>query len=110
MRIKLEDFTEEKMIEDDVIYRCKTEKGFITVLDRMTGFGDGTIRDIETGFKSLKKDATLNSEGHYNFKDFDFWLASGDFDIRTYIGEDGMDLDEAIKLIKENANTVNPGD
>ena len=61
--------------------------GKITVLDRLTGWGDGTIRDIETGFK----DETGK-----------FWLASGDFDIRNH---PELSIDDAISLIKDNANT-----
>ena len=58
----------------------------ISVLDRLTGYS-GYVRDIETGFKDIYDN---------------FWLASGDFDIRKY---PELTLDEAIALIKENANT-----
>lgn len=59
----------------------------ITVLDRLTGFG---WRDVETGY--------MDEHG-------DFWLASGNFDIRRI--ELGS-IEEAIELIKVNANTCIP--
>jgi len=66
----------------------------ITVLDRLTGFGDGNIRDIETGLKD------------YRIKsDDNFWLASGNFNIRNF---NNLTVEDAIKKIKENANTVIP--
>ena len=61
--------------------------GKITVLDRLTGWGDGTIRDIETGFK--------DEAGK-------FWLASGCFDIRNH---PELSIEDAVTLIKDNANT-----
>lgn len=61
----------------------------ISVLDRLTGYS-GYVRDIETGFKDIYGN---------------FWLASCEFDIREY---PELTLDEAIALIKKNANTCNP--
>ena len=51
----------------------------------MTGFSFG--RDIETGFRDPYDK---------------FWLASGNFDIRTH---EDITIKEAIELIKKNANT-----
>lgn len=56
--------------------------GQISILDRMTGYG---FRDIETGYKDKNKN---------------FWLASGDFDIRKF---SDLSIDEAINKIKVNA-------
>jgi hypothetical protein len=58
----------------------------LSVLDRLTGYGDEK-RDIETGYRD---------------KSNLFWLASGNFDIREY-GE--LSINEAINFIKRNANT-----
>ena len=61
--------------------------GSLTVLDRMTGFG---WRDIESGYRS---------------KTDDFWLATGNIDIR----ESGcMTVGEAIDYVKAQANTCVP--
>lgn len=60
--------------------------GNITVMERETGYGYGTI-DVETGFKDV------------NDK---FWLVSGRFDIRNY---PSMPIEEAISFIKGRANT-----
>lgn len=66
-----------------------TNIGSLTVLDRMTGFGGG-IRDIETGFRDT---------------DGNFWLASGNVDVR----ESGCNtLGEAIEWVKKRANTCAP--
>ena len=70
-----------------------TNIGSITVLDRMTGFSgiDGFgVRDTETGYRS--------PEG-------EFWLASGNFDIRSY---NHKTIGEAIICIQDNANTCVP--
>lgn len=72
---------------EDKLFYVYTHYGRITVLDRLTGWGDGNIRDIETGY--------TNNEGK-------FWLASGDFDIRRF---PEMTIEEAISKIKEEANT-----
>lgn len=61
--------------------------GSITVLDRRTGFG---WRDIETGFR--------DDSG-------EFWLASGDCDVRD---SDCKTIGEAIEWVKKRANTCNP--
>lgn len=68
----------------DVMLVAKCERGRVTVVDRMTGFG---WRDIETGF--------TDPAGK-------FWLASGQFDIRGY---PELPVDDAIELIKQRSNT-----
>lgn len=91
MQIKDLKFDRTFPFESDVMYSAciflPTNYGFkrtrITVLDRMTGFGH---RDIETGFRDI------NGQ---------FWLASGDFDIREF---PLLGIDDAIRKIKENAN------
>ena len=70
--------------EDDKQVALHTNIGTITVLDRMTGFGH---RDVETGYRD---------------PDGKFWLASGSYDIRRF---NLITLGDAIKHIKENANT-----
>ena len=79
----------ETMYEGEAItyYLYGVDGSRISVLDRLTGYGDGDIRDIETGYKD---------------KDGLFWLASGNFDIREY-GE--LSYIEAVDKIKKNANT-----
>jgi len=79
-------FTEKNIIKSDVSYALHLHVGSITVLDRMTGCSGG-VRDIETGFRDP-----------YN----KFWLASGNFDIRTF---EDITIQEAIELIKKNSNT-----
>ena len=69
-------------------YRIKG-LGRITVLDRLTGYIGG-IRDIETGFKDNNNN---------------FWLASGNCDIRNYPDKT---FEEAIQWIKANANISDP--
>jgi hypothetical protein len=71
---------------EDTLFGCNTDLGRISVLDRMTGWGNG-IRGIETG---------------YSDKNGKFWLASCGFDIREY---PDLDLPQAIEKIKEYANT-----
>lgn len=61
--------------------------GTITVLVRRTGWGDGSIFDTETGYRS---------------PDGKFWLASGNFDVREY---NPATEEEAVALIKSRANT-----
>jgi hypothetical protein len=80
--------------DTDIFYFAYFAGYRITVLDRLTGFGDGNIRDIETGLKDYTKDSNN-----------DFWLASGNFDIRKY---PDLTVYEAIDKIKENANTICP--
>ena len=62
-----------------------TDIGSLTVLDRMTGFG---YRDVETGFR----DPANN-----------FWLASGDQDVRF---SGAATLGEAIAWVKERATST----
>ena len=66
-----------------------TNIGSLTVLDRMTGFGNG-IRDIETGFRDEKNR---------------FWLASGNIDVRE---SGSKTIGEAIEWVKSRANTCVP--
>lgn len=75
--------------ENDIQFAFHSELGIITVLDRMTGFGNG-IRDIETGYRD---------------KNNNFWLASGNFDVRH---QDCKTFGDAIELIKLCANTCIP--
>jgi hypothetical protein len=79
-------FTEKNVMDSDISYGLHLYIGSITVLDRMTGYSGG-IRDIETGFR--------DPYGK-------FWLASGNFDIRTF---ENITIREAIELIKKNSNT-----
>lgn len=72
--------------ESDVQFALHTNLGSFTVLDRMTGFG---WRDIETGYRD---------------KEGKFWLASGHCDVRL---SGSKTIGEAIKWIKNNANTCN---
>lgn len=76
-------------IEDtkDTLLTCYTDAGRITVLNRLTGWGDGDIRDTETGFQDARGE---------------FWLASGGFDIRDF---PELTVEEAVAFIKSNANT-----
>ncbi len=61
----------------NMLHIAAIDNGYISVLDRMTGFG-------------------------YRDKDGLFWLAPGNFDIREY---PDYTVEEAIELIKVNANT-----
>ena len=73
--------------DTDTLFSATVEgSGRITVLDRMTGYGNGQ-RDIETGFTDEQDK---------------FWLASCGFDIRNY---PHLDIDQAIEFIKQIANT-----
>jgi hypothetical protein len=73
--------------DDNTLCGLLVEDGSkITVLDRMTGYGDGS-RDIESGYR--------DPEGK-------FWLASGGVDIRE---QGDITIEEAIRIIKEWANT-----
>lgn len=76
-------------LPDDFQHALHTNLGSLTVLDRLTGF-EGYVRDVETGFRDC---------------DGNFWLASGDFDIRDYNPET---IGDAIIAIKKNANTCIP--
>lgn len=87
MLVKDLEWKEEKRCDrEDTLYIAHTDLGRITVLDRITGWGGG-LRDIETGYKD---------------KDGRFWLASCAFDIRRF---PELSLDEAVELIKKEANT-----
>lgn len=71
--------------EHDESFAFHTNLGSLTVLDRLTGFSGG-IRDIESGFRD---------------PDGNFWLASGDRDVRV---SGCKDVGSAIEWIKKNAN------
>ena len=76
----------QKDFSDNTLFSAKTEYGTITVLERLTGWEEGNIRDIETGFLDLENK---------------FWLPSGNFDIRNY---SELTIEYAISFIKDNAN------
>jgi len=80
------DFVEEKLLDGNVCWRAKFDDCQFTILDRMTGFGNG-IRDTETGYRD---------------KDNLFWLVSGMFDIRDY---PDLTTEEAVAKVMELANT-----
>jgi len=88
MEIKELIFKETKTTDENTIYIAFVGNQRFTVLDRMTGFG---WRDIETGYR----DNYLAPLGTPNM-----WIATG-FDIRDY---PHVTLEEAIQLIKENAD------
>ena len=69
-----------------------TNLGNLTVLDRLTGFlgYEGPVRDIKSGFMDISGN---------------FWLASGDQDVRE---SGAKTFGEAIEWIKERANTSVP--
>ncbi len=75
--------------EDDKSFALHTNLGSLTVVDRMTGFG---WRDTESGFR--------DPNGN-------FWLASGNYDVR-YSG--CVKLGDAIEWVKARANTCIPED
>ena len=77
------EWTEEAQFETDIMHRACIDGHRFTVLDRLTGFG---WRDIETGYRD---------------PDGKFWLASGMFDVRKV----HPTVEEAIELIKKNANS-----
>jgi len=78
---------EVRMDGEDIIFTAHSDEGRFTVLDRLTGWGDGSCRDTETGFKdALGK----------------FWLASGMFDIRHF---PELTIPEAVELVKKEAST-----
>ena len=83
---------EELPIVSDTNDRCwrvlLTNGSQLTVLDRMTGYGDG-LRDIETGYRD---------------KTGAFWLASGGFDVREY---EDCTYAEVIKILKRRAHIRN---
>jgi hypothetical protein len=74
-------------IDEDEHFALHTNIGSLTVIDRMTGFG---WRDIESGYRDV---------------DGNFWLASGNYDVRSC----GLNtIIDAINWVKQNANTCNP--
>ena len=88
MKIKEIIFKETKMTDEGIIYIAFIGNQRFTVLDRMADFG---WRDIETGYwdNYLAPLETPN-----------MWIATG-FDIRNY---PDATLEEAVQLIKKNAN------
>lgn len=74
-----------KRTETDKQWALHTNLGSLTVLDRMTGYGNG-IRDTETGYRDP------------NGK---FWLASYMNDVRE---SGATTMQEAIDWVKERAN------
>jgi hypothetical protein len=74
-------------IEGNIQVALHTDLGSLTVLDRMTGFGH---RDVETGYRA---------------DNGDFWLASGNVDVRLSGAETSG---EAIEYVKKMANTCVP--
>ena len=74
------------MMESDRQWALHTNLGSLTVLDRMTGYGNG-IRDIETGYRD---------------PDGKFWLASCGCDVRRSGAET---IREAIDWVKKLSNT-----
>jgi hypothetical protein len=96
------DFVMENIHETDNIATVNVKNiGIITVLDMLTGYSGG-IRDIETGFRAQgEKDHKLVSKPGEIKRYANFWLSSGNFDIRKFEGT----YKEAIDFIKENANT-----
>lgn len=86
-------YLDEKLEYNDKLFYAYFCGYRITVVDRMTGYGNGQ-RDTETGLLDYRLP-----------KDRNFWLASCMFDIRDY---PDLTIEEAIKKIKECANTVDP--
>lgn len=82
MKIKDLEWTRCRYGRIDHLHIAKCEFGRLTVLDRETGFGGG-IRDVETGFTDL--------EGN-------FWLVSGNYDIREFVESD---VEDEIKRLKD---------
>ena len=74
-------------IKKDVQFALHTNLGSLTVVDRLTGFG---WRDIETGYRD---------------KSGNFWLASGNYDVRD---SGATTLEDAIEWVKQRANTCVP--
>lgn len=72
--------------ETDRQWALHTNLGSLTVLNRMTGYGNG-MRDTETGWRD---------------KEGKFWLASGGCDVRFWGGET---FGDAVEWVKRNSNT-----
>ena len=73
--------------ETDKSFALHTNLGSLTVVDRMTGFG---WRDVESGYRAPNGD---------------FWLASGNNDVRY---SNAKTIGEAIRWVKNRANTCIP--
>lgn len=73
---------------DERFTHHQPDGGRITVVDRMTGFG---WRDIETGYRCPSGQ---------------FWLASGNCDIRDHLGEFNSDDDMAAWVISRANNCM----
>lgn len=84
-------FAVETFLNGDTLYRHHMPNGgYITVLDRMTGYG---YRDIETGYRCPSGQ---------------FWLASGHHDIRRHLHK--LDSDDAMaEWVIERANNCTGG-
>ncbi len=80
--------SENPVSDQDQVY-FHSNLGSLTVVDRMTGYGYG-IRDTETGYRD---------------QDGNFWLASGNQDVRL---SGAKTIGEAIDWVKLNANTCVP--
>ena len=74
-------------IDADKQWALHTNLGSLTVLNRMTGFG---WRDTESGFRDEKGN---------------FWLASTGYNVMEEFSLMSLSIGEAIKWVKENANT-----
>lgn len=83
MKIKDLKFDKTALFDPSVLHSSQTSLGIITVLDRLKVVD---YQCIETRF--------LDNEG-------DWWVTSGNFDIRTY---PDLTIEEAIELIKRRAN------
>jgi len=90
MKIKDIKWKTEKAPETNIMRSFEIDGHRITILNRQIGYSNG-MRDIETGYRNK------NNPNSYNF-----WLASGFFDIREY---PELTIEEAIAKIKEYANT-----
>lgn len=88
MMVKDLDWKEEQRCGgEDTIFFARVEQGRFSVLNRLTGYGEGFYRDTETGFKDIAGK---------------FWLASGMMDIRQF---PDLTIEEAIDLVKKESNT-----
>jgi len=83
---ELEWKTEARIGDDSLSFVYLPTGDRLSVLTRLTGYGDGNIFDTETGYKDL--------EGK-------FWLASGNKDIREH-GK--LTVEEAVDWVKAHAN------
>lgn len=82
-------WTEDRTL-DDTLYSARLDDGSrLTVLHRKTGYEGGWF-DTESGYKDVAGN---------------FWLASGDMDVRK---NDGFTVQQAIDWVKSHANTCVP--